>query len=389
MVLSARPSVLVIGAGSTGSAIAYDFALRGFKVTIADRGGVACETTGHNQAQLHSGARYAVIDIEAAKECIRENKILQKISPDCLEFNGGLFLELDEQKPYYRERFIEGCQICQIPVRQLTKAELFAREPNLSPNILTAFLVPEGTFDPYRLCLSFLTSAAYHGAMLLTFHEVIHIDSNLTVTFLNRITRQTSNEKFDAVVNATGPWAGKTAQLAGAAVDIEPSAGVMVTVDGRLCNHVLNILAPPDDGDIIVPQRNSCILGTTSWTVDDPDRVPIPKDHVEKIFQVAEKMIPSIRRAKIRGIMAATRPLIRTDLGGGRSTTRGFLIVDHREQGIEGFFSVIGGKTTTARLMAEKACDLVCNYLSLNVPCKTTEYELLSHRKWNLFYQSL
>jgi len=52
-----NPHVVVIGAGSTGAAIAHDLALRGLCVTLIERFGPAAGTTGHNQAQLHSGAR--------------------------------------------------------------------------------------------------------------------------------------------------------------------------------------------------------------------------------------------------------------------------------------------------------------------------------------------
>ena len=70
-----KANVIVIGAGSTGSALAHDLSLRGLRVTVLDRAGVAGGSTGHNQAQLHSGARYAVNDPELACECIHENWI--------------------------------------------------------------------------------------------------------------------------------------------------------------------------------------------------------------------------------------------------------------------------------------------------------------------------
>ena len=63
-----NPHVVVIGAGSTGAAIAHDLALRGLRVTLVERLGPASGTTGHNQAQLHSGARYAVNDPGSARE---------------------------------------------------------------------------------------------------------------------------------------------------------------------------------------------------------------------------------------------------------------------------------------------------------------------------------
>src|SRR5512140_3927224 len=103
---------VVIGAGSTGSALAHDLALRGVRVTVVERAGVASGATGHNQAQLHSGARYAVNDPESARECIQENRILRRILPEQLELNDGLFVALDEVGMNYRKAFLEGCEAC-------------------------------------------------------------------------------------------------------------------------------------------------------------------------------------------------------------------------------------------------------------------------------------
>src|SRR5512141_283990 len=90
-----RLHVIVIGAGSTGCATAHDLALRGFKVTVIDRGEIASGTTGRNHCLLHSGARYAVTDPQSAIECIDENMILRKIMPDSMELNDGLFVAVD------------------------------------------------------------------------------------------------------------------------------------------------------------------------------------------------------------------------------------------------------------------------------------------------------
>src|SRR5215468_9069066 len=69
------PHVIIIGAGSTGSATAHDLALRGLCVTVLERGEVAFGTTGRNHCLLHSGGRYCVTDQESAIECIEENMI--------------------------------------------------------------------------------------------------------------------------------------------------------------------------------------------------------------------------------------------------------------------------------------------------------------------------
>jgi len=374
---------IVIGAGSTGSALAHDLALRGVHVTVLERAGVASGSTGHNQAQLHSGARYAVNDPESARECIRENWILRHIQPEVLELNDGLFVAIDEQGMTYRKTFLEACKACDIPVRELSVEDALRMEPLLNPHILSAIQIPDGVFDPYRLCLSFLATACQHGAKVQTFCEVKNLDiSNRIVKFHSRITNKTEVLQGDVIINAAGPWAAFVGALGGLQVDLEPSAGAMITIDRRMCNMVINLLAPPGDGDIIVPQRQTCILGTTSWKVENPDHITVPPEHIEAIYKVAETMIPSIRQTHARGAMAAARPLMVVDGTGGRATTRGFTCTDHSAEGAHGFFSVVGGKTTTARLMAEKVADRVCAFLGIEATCRTQDFPLLSYRKW-------
>ncbi len=374
---------IVIGAGSTGAALAHDLALRGLHVTVLDRAGVASGTTGHNQAQLHSGARYAVNDPDAARECIQENWILRRILPDVLELNDGLFVATDEQGMAYRKTFLEACDDCGIAARELSVDDALHLEPLLNPRILAAIQIPDGVFDPYRLCLSLLATACENGASVRTFCEVLELDvPNRRVTFRPRATGKSEALQGDVIINAAGPWAARIASLGNLRVAIELSAGAMVTIDRRVCNMVINLLDKPGDGDIIVPQRASSILGTTSWKVEDADNVCIPSEHIEKIFKVAEQLIPAVRQTGLRGVMAGTRPLLAVEGTSGREATRGFACIDHASEGAPGVFSVVGGKTSTARLMAENASDKVCAFLGINNPCRTKDVPLVSYRKW-------
>ena len=376
-------SAIVIGAGSTGAAIAHDLALRGLRVTVLERAGTASGSTGHNQAQLHSGARYAVNDPESARECIQENLILRKILPDQLELNDGLFLAVDEAGLEYSKIFLPACAESGIPTRVLSVERALQLEPLANPHSLAAIQIPDGVFDPYRLCLSFLASACENGASVKLFSQVTGLDlPNRRVTFKTRASGRTESLEADVIINAGGPWAAQVAGLAGLKLPLEQSAGAMLTIDRRVCNMVLNLLAPPGDGDIIVPQRSTSILGTTSWTVSQPADIPVPPEHIEQIYLVAERLVPSVRQARVRGVMAAARPLLSLPGAGGRAASRGFACFDAAAQGLPGFFSIVGGKTTTSRLMAEKLSDLVCAFLHYERPCQTRSTALLSHRRW-------
>ncbi len=75
-----KTEVLIIGGGATGAGISRDLALRGIPSILVEKGDLASGASGRNHGLLHSGARYALSDPEAAKECIAENKILRKIA---------------------------------------------------------------------------------------------------------------------------------------------------------------------------------------------------------------------------------------------------------------------------------------------------------------------
>jgi glycerol-3-phosphate dehydrogenase len=72
--------IIIIGGGGTGAALAHDLALRGFRVSLFEKGQLLCGSSGRHHGLLHSGARYAVHDAEAARECIAENQILRCIT---------------------------------------------------------------------------------------------------------------------------------------------------------------------------------------------------------------------------------------------------------------------------------------------------------------------
>lgn len=380
------PQVVVIGAGSTGAATAHDLALRGFRVTVLERGEIANATTGRNHGLLHSGARYCVTDPESAIECIDENLILRRLMPEALELNDGLFVALTEDDLRFREPFLAGCEACHIPYRELAVREALAREPHLNPRILAAVQVPDGVFEPFRFCLAFLATARANGAQVRPFTEVTDLvrsgQSVRGVRLIDHRTGQAETLGADLVVNATGPWAHAIAAMAGVEVPVSPTAGVMVTVSPRLNHMVINRLDRPGDGDIVVPQRTTSIIGTTSWTIRDPDQIDLPQDHIARMIAKGTELLPAVAQARTRGVGAAARPLIRKKASDERDLSRTFECFDHTDDGVEGFVTISGGKTTTARAMAEMVSDLVCRKLGVTAPCRTRETPLLSYRRF-------
>ena len=379
--------VVVVGGGGTGGALAHDLALRGVGVTLVERGELTSGTTGRHHGLLHSGARYAVNDPASAVECIAENRILRRIAPGSFEENGGLFVALDDDDMDYLPGFLAGCAGCGIPTRRLTPAEALALEPGLNPALKAAVWVPDATMDAMRLPLRFFATAQGNGARLRPFTEVtglVTVGRTVTgVVAREHLTGAEAELAADLVVNATGPWCERLAAMAGASVPVQPSPGVLLALVGRLCDLVVNRLHPAGDGDIVVPQRRLSIVGTSAWTVTDPDDLEVPDEHVQAMYREGAKLIPAVAWATERAAWSAARPLIGATGGaggGGRELSRTFKCFDHAAtDGVEGFVTITGGKATTLRAMAEATADLVCAKLGVQAPCRTREVVLAPH----------
>ncbi len=376
--------VVIIGGGATGAALAHDLTLRGVQVTLVERGEVTSGTTGRHHGLLHSGARYAVKDPESARECIQENQILRRIAPGSFELNDGLFVAITDEDLAYYDDFMEGCANTGIPTRTLSRDEALRLEPNLNPDLKLAVQVPDGTMDAMRLPLRFLATAKHNGARIHPFHQVTGLvlqgRTVAGVQVRDHRRRRDFTIGADLVVNAAGPWAEHVARMAGVDVPVVPSPGVLVAVRGRWTNMVINRLHRAGDGDIVVPQRTLSVIGTSSWVVDDPDHLDVPEEHIRLMYEKGAEMIPALARAPMRAAWAAARPLVGSrQAQSGRELSRTFKVFDHATEGVEGFVTIVGGKATTARIMAEVTADLVVRKLGLDAPCRTREVVLLPH----------
>jgi glycerol-3-phosphate dehydrogenase len=377
--------VLIVGGGATGGGLAHDLALRGLRVTLVDRGEVTSGTSGRHHGLLHSGARYAVGDREAGVECIQESMLLKRIAPGTFECNDGLFVAVCEEDLEYLEPLVNGCAGAGIPVQRLNPGEALRLEPNLNPELKAAVRVPDATVDPMRLILRFLGTARHNGADIRPYMEVIgllvHDGVVSGAAVRDHVTNREGEIHADLVVNAAGPWSGKVAAMVGASVPITPSPGVLLALQGRYCNMVINRMHKSGDGDIVVPQRGLSIVGTSSWVVEDPDELSVPEDHVERMYAEGSKLIPALRHAERRAAWSAARPLVGSaGAATGRELSRTFQTFDHAEKdGIDGFVTITGGKATTLRGMAELCADVVCRKLGIDEPCRTRDTVLLPH----------
>jgi glycerol-3-phosphate dehydrogenase len=193
-------------------------------------------------------------------------------------------------------------------------------------------------------------------------------------------------------LNAGGIWAGEIADLADCpGVTVVPGKGIMIAMNHRLVSTVVNRCEHPGDGDILVPIRTVCVIGTTDAKADSPDDIDIARDEVQEMLDAGEVIVPGFRGSRALHAWSGSRPLFKDEKGevggigkgpeegGGdtRTMSRGLALVDHlRRDGVSGFLTITGGKLTTYRLMAETVVDAMCEQLGEARACRTAQEAL-------------
>ena len=258
----------------------------------------------------------------------------------------------------------------------LSPSKALVLVPNLNPAMEEAIMVPDCSIDPFRLCMLNAYTSRHRGGNILTHHEVIEIIKEkgvcVGVKARERLTAQIKEIRARIIINATGAWGDKLARLGGSEVPMTLSKGSLIISNHRLTNMVINRLRVPSDGDIIVPNEAVCLAGTTSITVQDPDNLEIDPAEVDLVSTQAEQMIPSFGTTRLIRAYTGVRPLLKASGTDGRSISRGFKIIDHEN----GMYSILGGKLTTYRLMAEKMVDVIMEKFALRTTCRTAELPL-------------
>ena len=391
--------VIVIGGGSTGTGIVRDLALRGVEATLVEQGNLTHGTTGRMHGLLHSGGRYAVADQASAEECMAENRVLREIATHCVEETGGMFVKRPEDDESYFQKKLEGCRTCDIPAAVISGEEARRREPYLARDVEKAIVVPDAAIDPFRLCVSNAADAEEHGARVAT-HATV---TDLLVT--DGVVRGVAVEHGDGagkrrdtpgnagvgegatelihadhVINAAGAWSGQIAEMAGLDVAVRPSKGVMTVMNVRQVDTVVNRCRPKGDADIVVPHETACILGTTDVEVDDPADYPEEGWEVDLMIETLSELVPALEDARTLRSFWGVRPLYEppeTGTDDPTDITRDYFLLDHADRdGVGGLTTVVGGKLTTYRMMAESVTDHVCDRLGVDTDCVTADRPL-------------
>ena len=366
--------LLVVGGGVVGAGVAVDAASRGLRVALVERTDLAFGTSRWSSKMIHGGLRYiATGDIAVAYESTRERAVLMdRIAPHlirplpmvvpmlpsisrttAMKMRAGLGLA-----EALRLAARTGLRTLPGP-RHLTRAETIQMIPAVRHQGLRGGLLYwEGQLeDDARLVVALARTAAGYGVRVVTRCAALRLAGDGA-----RLRDQLSGEELDVrarmVINATGVWAHQLAPQ----IRLRPSKGVHVVVRASSLGGLSSGLTIPVPGQrhrfvFALPTTEGRVyVGLTDDPVDGepPDEPPVEAAEVEFLVRtISEAFSVRLTPADVIGAYAGLRPLV--DSGGGSTAdlSRRHSVIT----GEDGVVTVVGGKLTTYRRMAEDAVD--------------------------------
>jgi glycerol-3-phosphate dehydrogenase len=386
--------LLVIGGGIIGAGIARDAALRGLEVALVEQGDFGSGTTSRPTRLIHGGLRYLeLFDFALVRSDMREREILLRIASH-LVFPLAFLLPLYRPSFLYQLKLRLGMQLYDLlsldkslPRRQhLDRAATLAAEPSLEPGGLVGAWRFYDAQVPLveRLVVENLVDASAHGAFVLNHARVVDFlregDRVAGASVRDAITGADIEIRARFTVVATGPWLDRTIAPLRKRSDplLRLTKGVHIVT--RHAVEQAHVLFAKSDGRLffVVPWRDATIVGTTDTDyAGDPGDVAASEEDVRYLQDEARRAFPTAPFDEIHFTWAGVRALVREEGVSEGQVSRKHALFDHAaREGVEGILSVVGGKITAYRAIAEEVVDAASRRLSRYAPSRTAD-ELL------------
>ena len=383
--------ILVIGGGIIGAGIARDAARRGLSVAIVEQNDFASGTSSRPTRLIHGGLRYLeLFDFGLVRSDMREREILLRIAPH-LVFPLAFLLPMYRPSLWYRAKLRIGMQLYDalsldksLPKRRwLGRAATLAAEPALDPDGLVGAWQFYDAQVPLieRLVVENVIDAADHGALVLNHARMTdYLRENGRVT--GALVRDEIGATDVAVrarltVNATGPWLDRTI----APVRRDGKALLRLTKGIHLVTPAAtgqaHVLFAKSDGRLffVLPWRGETIVGTTDTDYQgDPADAAATEDDVRYLQSEARRAFPNAPFDQILFTWAGVRALVKEEGVREGEVSRKHALFDHEQrEGLAGLLSVVGGKITAYRDIAEEVTDVVAQKLGRRTVSATAE----------------
>lgn len=398
--LSSEFDVAIIGGGINGCGIALDAALRGLKTILLEKIDFGYGCTSASTRLIHGGLRYLEnYEFDLVRESLIERESLLKNA-------NHLVKPLEICIPIYKNGkrsywFIKlGMTLYDLlsygkslpSHKMISSSELIKYEPSiLDKDLIGGAIYHDAQVSfPERICVELALMAKNCGALVLNHTEVTAINIDLksikSIEVIDLLTNKTYTLKAKVLVNASGPWVDSLCGLTERHIKtkIGGTKGSHIVIkkvqDGP--KHAIYSSAKSDERPFfIIPWQNNYLIGTTDLSYfDDLNKVKATEDEIKYLLNESNLILKSAHLDKkdIIYSYSGVRPLPFTTELNPSKITRKHIVFDHECEGIDNFISIIGGKLTTYRNLAEQTVNLVYKKLNNNFKkSKTREFKYL------------
>jgi glycerol-3-phosphate dehydrogenase len=382
--------VIVIGAGINGAGIARDAAMRGLKVLLIDKSDIASGTSAASTRLIHGGLRYLEhLEFGLVRESLRERETLLRIAPH-------LVRPLPIAIPIYKQSrrgplTIRAGMIAydllsfskSLPRhRMLSRRETLEQLPGLNPDgLLGSALYFDAQVEfAERLVLENVLAASEYGAEVYTYAPVTKLTGS-GIEFVYEGKKQFA--QASVIVNASGPWIDylldkapfESPKLIGGT---KGSHIVVAPFTGAPANAIYLEAESDKRPFFIIPWNGNYLIGTTDVRFeDDPDEVRSELWEIDYLLAETNRAFPEVRltREHVLYTYSGVRPLPVTGEKDEQSITRRHFIREHPR--LSNLLSIVGGKLTTYRSLAEECVDVIFRKLGRPSPPCATAKEVL------------
>jgi glycerol-3-phosphate dehydrogenase len=392
MAESPNCDILVVGGGINGVGIARDASGRGLSVLLCEQDDLAAHTSSASTKLIHGGLRYLeYYEFNLVRKALQEREVLLRAAPHIIRplrfimphdaglrpawlIRAGLFL----YDHLGKRELLAGSGVVDLASSPLGRP--------LQSRITKGFVYSDAWADDARLVVLNAMDAANRGATILPRTRFIsarrhadHWEATLQPTTGGAV----QIVRARTLVNAAGPWA---ANLLRHAFAVTPKRNLLMAKGSHIVvrklfehDHAYLLQNPDKRITFAIPyERDFTLIGTTDVAFDgDPAQAAISPEETLYLCAMANHYFKQqISASDVVWRFSGVRPLLEDDATDLSAVTRDYALEYDASLGHAPLLSVLGGKITTYRRLAEEAMQLLAPALGGRRPAWTAKASL-------------